>query len=152
SFGSDHNGESANCSTRNPVTLCTGPNHPPTHWQQVRFLLPEPIAVNYGQRLVGKMTMVVNASRSYDMHLEVSLIENSFISSNAQSQQHLPPATQTPELYSNNGPKYIRQTKCSWYLHEQIYNYSYSSNSNDYNNQIKPENLNLYSAESNNIN
>ncbi|OMJ18229.1 Histone-arginine methyltransferase CARMER [Smittium culicis] len=152
SFSSDTNGKSANSGARNPVTLCTGPNYPPTHWQQVRFLLPEPIAVNYGQRLVGKMTMVVNASRSYDMHLDVNLIENSFINSNAQIQQNLPPATQTPQLYSNNGPKYIRQAKCNWYLHEQIYNYSYNSNSNDYNNQINPENLNLYSAESNNIN
>ena len=43
--------------------MTTSPYATPTHWQQVRFLLPEPIAVNKGQKLVGTMHCKVNEQR-----------------------------------------------------------------------------------------
>lgn len=43
--------------------MTTSPFAAPTHWQQVRFLLREPLAVNKGQRLVGSMLCEVNQYR-----------------------------------------------------------------------------------------
>lgn len=53
--------------------MSTSPYCTPTHWQQARLLFPEPLAVNRGQRLVGKMTFVVNENRSYNITADVSL-------------------------------------------------------------------------------
>ncbi|KAN0059736.1 hypothetical protein ACQY0O_008308 [Thecaphora frezii] len=53
--------------------MTTSPYATPTHWQQVRFLLPEPVAVNRGQKLVGSIQYTVNDSRSYTLkaHFDV---------------------------------------------------------------------------------
>jgi histone-arginine methyltransferase CARM1 len=32
------------------VTLSTSPYNNPTHWYQIRLLLPEPLAINKGQK------------------------------------------------------------------------------------------------------
>ncbi|RKP01347.1 hypothetical protein CXG81DRAFT_6273, partial [Caulochytrium protostelioides] len=53
------------------VTLSTAPAEPKTHWQQIRFLLKEPLAVNMGQRLVGWVRLTANALRSYDVALDL---------------------------------------------------------------------------------
>jgi type I protein arginine methyltransferase len=55
------------------VTLDTGPSAPGTHWYQCRLLLPQPIAVNGGQRLTGTLDMVANARYSYDLVLTLAL-------------------------------------------------------------------------------
>ncbi len=47
--------------------MTTSPYAEPTHWQQVRFLLPEPLAVNRGQKLTGSVHCKVNDQRSYTM-------------------------------------------------------------------------------------
>ncbi|OLY82700.1 Histone-arginine methyltransferase CARMER [Smittium mucronatum] len=125
-----------------PVALSTGPSSPPTHWQQVRFLLPDPIAVNYGQRILGKLSMIANSHRSYDLHLDINLIEQRIYPTN--NTNHI------VEVANAGSSNVIRTVKCSWKLQEQIYNYSY--NSNDYHYDSKPEALNLYSPESNNLN
>eukprot|EP00920_Eleutheroschizon_duboscqi_P009468 GHVT01021895.1.p1 GENE.GHVT01021895.1~~GHVT01021895.1.p1 ORF type:complete len:417 (+),score=99.49 GHVT01021895.1:633-1883(+) len=49
----------------------TSPSSPPTHWYQIRFLLPVPLAINPSQVLVGKIQMKANAQQSYDIHLAV---------------------------------------------------------------------------------
>ncbi|RXK35882.1 histone-arginine methyltransferase CARM1 [Tremella mesenterica] len=53
------------------VRLSTGPNAPRTHWQQTRLLLPEPLAVNKGERVIGSVNFQVNDSRSYDLTVEL---------------------------------------------------------------------------------
>ncbi|OXB34743.1 histone-arginine methyltransferase CARM1 [Cryptococcus neoformans] len=55
------------------VTLSTGPNVPRTHWQQARLLLPEPLAVNKGERLTGSIHFKVNDARSYDLFLDLQV-------------------------------------------------------------------------------
>ncbi|EPQ29622.1 uncharacterized protein PFL1_02841 [Pseudozyma flocculosa PF-1] len=47
--------------------MSTSPYATPTHWQQVRFLFSDPVAVNKGQKLVGSIRCRVNDSRSYTM-------------------------------------------------------------------------------------
>ena len=37
-------------STLGPVTFTTGTRGPPTHWQQVAFLLKSPLALDTGER------------------------------------------------------------------------------------------------------
>jgi histone-arginine methyltransferase CARM1 len=49
--------------TLSSTYMTTSPFATPTHWQQVRFLLSEPLAVNKGQRLVGQMHCEVNEFR-----------------------------------------------------------------------------------------
>ncbi|WVQ78781.1 hypothetical protein IAT38_000872 [Cryptococcus sp. DSM 104549] len=55
------------------VKLSTGPNVPRTHWQQARLLLPEPLAVNKGERITGTIHFKVNEARSYDLVLELAV-------------------------------------------------------------------------------
>jgi histone-arginine methyltransferase CARM1 len=43
--------------------MTTSPYATPTHWQQVRFLFQEPLAINRGQRIVGEMLCEVNDFR-----------------------------------------------------------------------------------------
>jgi len=53
--------------------LSTSPFGPKTHWYQVRFLLKNPIAVNSGQTLQGKMHLMVNENRSYNIKITLQL-------------------------------------------------------------------------------
>ena len=54
--------------------MTTSPYAEPTHWQQVRFLFPEPLAVNRGQKLAGSIRCVVNDQRSYTMSARFQLL------------------------------------------------------------------------------
>jgi histone-arginine methyltransferase CARM1 len=49
--------------TISPSYMTTSPYATPTHWQQVRFLFQEPLAINKGQRIVGEMLCEVNDFR-----------------------------------------------------------------------------------------
>jgi histone-arginine methyltransferase CARM1 len=53
--------------------LSTSPDHDLTHWYQVRYLLPYPIAVNRGQRLTGQLQAHANDQRSVDLQITVKL-------------------------------------------------------------------------------
>lgn len=46
---------------------------PRTHWQQARLILPEPLAVNKSERVVGTIRFKVNESRSYDLTLDIAV-------------------------------------------------------------------------------
>lgn len=46
---------------------------PRTHWQQARLILPEPLAVNKGERVTGTIRFKVNDSRSYDLTLDIAV-------------------------------------------------------------------------------
>ena len=54
--------------------MTTSPYATPTHWQQVRFLFQEPLAINKGQRIVGEMLCEVNDFRWVAMLRDCSRI------------------------------------------------------------------------------
>jgi histone-arginine methyltransferase CARM1 len=56
-----------------PVVLSTSPAAPGTHWYQCRLLLPEPIAINRGQRVSGSLQFEANDQYSYDLVLSARL-------------------------------------------------------------------------------
>ncbi len=56
-----------------PVVLSTSPYSAPTHWYQMRFLLPTPIAVNPGQTVIGNLTMKANKEQTFDVKITLSL-------------------------------------------------------------------------------
>lgn len=55
------------------VVIDTAPFAPVTHWQQCRFLLEEPLAVNATQKVSGVLDMSVNNFLSYDVKLDMRL-------------------------------------------------------------------------------
>ena len=73
--------------------LSTSPYGPATHWQQIRFLFAQPIAVNAGQKLVGTAYFCANDKRSYDIRicceLEGSTIRTEQIYKLDEQQYHL---------------------------------------------------------------
>jgi histone-arginine methyltransferase CARM1 len=90
------------------VKLSTAPTSPNTHWQQVRFLLREPLAVNAFETVSGYMKLKVNDQRSYDMIAE--LVIGDFDTEMEQG-----PASRID----------IPGKRCDmWKLHEQTYWYS----------------------------
>jgi len=56
--------------SQNIVTLSTSPRAPTTHWYQIRLLLANPLGVNTGQRVDGRVLMRANEKFSYDVLLE----------------------------------------------------------------------------------
>ncbi|SNX82243.1 related to HMT1 - hnRNP arginine N-methyltransferase [Melanopsichium pennsylvanicum] len=66
--------EAANAPTGGANFMTTSPYAEPTHWQQVRFLFPEPLAVNRGQKIVGSVHCKVNDQRSYTMTANLKLV------------------------------------------------------------------------------
>ena len=99
------------------MKLTTSPAMDQTHWHQIRFFLPQPIAVNAGDRLVGSMKMRVNGKRSYDIDLHLALASN-------------------PTLIHRN---------YAYALHEQQYNYSTATYPDT--SAFRPEYVNLYGKE-----
>ncbi|KIY33270.1 histone-arginine methyltransferase CARM1 [Cryptococcus gattii E566] len=111
------------------VTLSTGPNGesqlacvlgdlsvdvwclgtvPRTHWQQARLLLPEPLAVNKGERLTGSIHFKVNDARSYDLTLDL-------------------------EVDRPGGAEWDRnplKRRATYALQQQCFNYSYNPDAN----------------------
>jgi histone-arginine methyltransferase CARM1 len=59
------------------ITLSTAPEQERTHWQQCRFFFRNPLAVNAGQVIRGRMSMKANAHRSYDVKIQASVNESS---------------------------------------------------------------------------
>lgn len=100
------------------VEMSTGPSAERTHWQQVRFLFKEPLAVNAGQSIRGWMRCIVNDMRSYTIYVEVTAtdgIELSDASKANQDEKFLEPSDTRP--LTRRG---------IWELHEQTYNYNYT--------------------------
>lgn len=82
--------------------MSTSPYAEPTHWQQVRFLLPEPLAVNRGQKIAGSVHCKVNDQRSYTMTALLRL--------------------QNPDGTASDTP--ITTRKAVWRLDRQTYSWS----------------------------
>jgi histone-arginine methyltransferase CARM1 len=98
------------------VELSTGPADERTHWQQVRFLFKEPLAVNATQTIYGWMRCVVNDMRSYTIYCHVTL-----------DPLRLPdPATAVLDGAFEATPHDPVVRRGRWELHEQTYNYNYN--------------------------
>lgn len=59
--------------SQTPVWLSTAPTQPLTHWYQVRCLIENPIFVQQGQVLQGKVHLRANTRQSYDVDIELVL-------------------------------------------------------------------------------
>lgn len=57
------------------TVLSTSPYSMPTHWYQIRLLLPEPLAINKGQKVIGSIVFKANNIRSYYIYLKIGLPE-----------------------------------------------------------------------------
>lgn len=68
-------GDPTESTNSNTSFMSTSPFCAPTHWQQARLLLPEPLAVNRGQKVKGWMKFAVNENRSYDIDAEIWLVD-----------------------------------------------------------------------------
>ncbi|KAF9432974.1 Histone-arginine methyltransferase carm1 [Entomortierella beljakovae] len=141
-----------------PVEMSTGPSAEKTHWQQVRFLFREPLAVNSGQNIRGWMHCVVNDMRSYTVDIEVIAGQYGELSDPSQpfepllEQQARQHGYSTAETTDANGSEIddlrFSRRRGRWELHEQSYNYSYTGISNDL--LTKPEHLCMYEPENTN--
>ncbi|KAJ1921620.1 hypothetical protein IWQ60_006712 [Tieghemiomyces parasiticus] len=114
-----------------PVTMSTGPQAARTHWQQVRLLLQEPLAVNARQIIQGTLHCKVNDKRSYDLTAELHLLPMG-TSKIAAATDRLPAGTITRQA--------------TWLLHEQTYNHSTYPNLVD-DQGFFPELSNLYAPD-----
>ncbi|KAF8938653.1 hypothetical protein BGZ47_008475 [Haplosporangium gracile] len=141
-----------------PVEMSTGPSAEKTHWQQVRFMFREPLAVNAGQTIRGWMHCVVNDMRSYTVDIEVIVGQYGELSApnqpfeplleqQAKRQGHhewTPEEAQDEEEEEGDDLQFSRR-RGRWELHEQSYNYSYTGSANDM--LTKPEHLCMYESE-----
>ncbi|KAJ1551406.1 hypothetical protein HK096_011651 [Nowakowskiella sp. JEL0078] len=93
--------------------LSTAPSAPQTHWQQVRFMLKEPLAVNAYETVKGWMRLRVNEQRSYTIDVEIT-------TSNNLSDPHAP-QTQNETRLMDHG---FTTRKGRWNLQEQTYWYT----------------------------
>jgi histone-arginine methyltransferase CARM1 len=100
------------------VSMSTSPSSPNTHWQQIRFLFQEPLAVNVGDRIKGWMRCKVNSMRSYNVIAEV-LLNDAKIST--------PDAKEATDILTSCTPGESRWLTNSegrrrnfWFLHEQV--------------------------------
>ena len=59
--------------SQSTVKLSTSPYSTGTHWYQCRLLLSEPLAVNKGQAVTGRLHMVANEAQSFDLSLDITL-------------------------------------------------------------------------------
>ncbi|KAJ2554885.1 hypothetical protein IWW35_001026 [Coemansia sp. RSA 1878] len=111
--------------------MSTSPHAPATHWQQVRMLLREPLAVNAGQIVRGVVRMRVNDQRSYDIDAELICL-------NSDEAARMSDQTALEAFMRENA---TRTRKAVWYLQEQVYNYTYAGEPIE---PPKPEAANLY--------
>ncbi|GJJ70903.1 type I protein arginine methyltransferase [Entomortierella parvispora] len=138
-----------------PIEMSTGPSAEKTHWQQVRFLFREPLAVNAGQNIRGWMHCVVNDMRSYTVDIEVIVGNYGELSDPSEpfepllekqaSAQSTRRGDQDEETLEDEEDdlQFLRR-RGRWELHEQSYNYSYTG-TNDL--LTKPEHLCMYEPE-----
>ncbi|CAG8449721.1 14264_t:CDS:2 [Acaulospora colombiana] len=112
------------------ITMSTSPAAERTHWQQVRFLLKEPLAVNAGQLIQGWMRCIVNEMRSYTIEVEILVGEG----------QLSDPLSASSSIFNMD----FNRRRGKWRLHEQTYNYNYYPQPD---NVFRPEYNCLYEPE-----
>ncbi|KAI9100540.1 S-adenosyl-L-methionine-dependent methyltransferase [Phlyctochytrium arcticum] len=120
--------------------LSTAPQAERTHWQQVRFMLKEPIAANAFTLVKGWMRLTVNASRSYDITAELYCGENAMV-----TDPRATPMSDAEFAALRKTEAGVGARRGKWALHEQTYVYDQSL---DYS---KPEFLAMYTPEDMNL-
>ncbi|KAI8142652.1 S-adenosyl-L-methionine-dependent methyltransferase [Fennellomyces sp. T-0311] len=100
------------------IEMSTGPAADRTHWQQVRFLFKEPLAVNSTQTIRGWMRAIVNDMRSYTIFVEVVVGDEVPLSD--------PAKIDTEAFADSSDEETPLRRRGRWELHEQTYNYSYT--------------------------
>ncbi|TPX30831.1 hypothetical protein SmJEL517_g05697 [Synchytrium microbalum] len=138
--------------------LTTAPNAERTHWQQVRFVLKEPLAVNAFETVRGWIRCSVNDLRSYTLTCELVVGTETPLSDPYATPIKLPLSTTAPtssstQPHNNSIPiqlddqnnihasLLLRKRRCEWHLHEQTYLYNYDTFQQDFS---KPEFMCLY--------
>lgn len=124
--------------TGTTIEMSTGPAAERTHWQQIRFLFKQPLAVNATQKIRGWMRAIVNDMRSYTIFVEVVVGDNVELSD---------PASINRETFATTTEdEHPLRRRGRWQLHEQTYNYSFTPGLLP---DHKPEYSCLYQPESN---
>ncbi|KAI8639627.1 S-adenosyl-L-methionine-dependent methyltransferase [Parasitella parasitica] len=100
------------------VEMSTGPSADRTHWQQVRFLFKEPLAVNADQKIRGWMRCIVNDMRSYTIYVEVTSADTVILSE--------PEVVDKDATFTEPSGDRTLVRRGVWELHEQTYNYNYT--------------------------
>ncbi|KAJ2758171.1 hypothetical protein IWQ57_006902, partial [Coemansia nantahalensis] len=119
------------CTNSHATYMSTSPAAPATHWQQVRMLLKQPLAVNAGQVVRGVARMATNDQRSYDITLRLVCLdagESAAVVTDAALEALL-------------DARQARVRTAVWYLQEQVYNYAYTGEVVP---APKPEGANMY--------
>ncbi|KAG0350728.1 hypothetical protein BGZ54_003665, partial [Gamsiella multidivaricata] len=145
-----------------PIEMSTAPHAEKTHWQQVRFMFREPLAVNSGQAIRGWMHCVVNDMRSYTVDIEIIAGAQGELSDPSQPFEPLLEKQEKQQGYSTRtstvggeaGQEVVAEAgddgvdelqfvrrRGRWQLHEQAYNYTYQGPTNDL---VHPEHLCMY--------
>ncbi|KAG1443780.1 hypothetical protein G6F56_010550 [Rhizopus delemar] len=119
------------------IEMSTGPAAERTHWQQVRFLFKEPLAVNASQNIRGWMRCIVNDMRSYTIYVEITTSDSQELSD--------PSTVDKNEAFTNPAGQSPLLRRGIWELHEQTYNYSYAPGMMP---EHLPEHSCLYESES----
>ncbi|KAJ3213784.1 hypothetical protein HDU67_002441 [Dinochytrium kinnereticum] len=120
--------------------LSTAPNADKTHWQQVRFLLREPLAINAFEQVRGWMRLKVNAMRSYDVAIELVVGESVILSDPKDAAFGF--EERSDEMMAD--PTFPRRRRGYWALHEQTYWYGGEQYGPEFD---KPEFFSLYSPD-----
>ncbi|KAI9340427.1 S-adenosyl-L-methionine-dependent methyltransferase [Zopfochytrium polystomum] len=110
------------------LTLTTSPQAEQTHWQQVRFLFKEPLAVNAFESVRGWMRLAVNKMRSYDIIAELVVGNDMVVSDTTAPWVKLGPRSadkvqESDALDPRLAPDGARRRRGAWSLHEQTYWY-----------------------------
>ncbi|KAJ3135594.1 Histone-arginine methyltransferase carm1 [Physocladia obscura] len=116
--------------------LSTAPNAKPTHWQQVRFLLKEPLAVNAFETITGWFRMKINQQRSYDISVELTVGFQHACSDPYANHVSSDDEDVLPDIELD-----LRNRRGRWALQEQVYSYVNEVYGADYS---KPEMMSLY--------
>ncbi|ORZ35721.1 S-adenosyl-L-methionine-dependent methyltransferase [Catenaria anguillulae PL171] len=108
------------------VVMTTAPQAATTHWQQIRFLFMEPLAVNAGDRVKGWIRGKVNAMRSYTMMGEMVLQALTDAYSEDVTKMLEGPTDECGEWIVTGRLRGRRRGR--WMLNEQTYSYTYTHN------------------------
>jgi histone-arginine methyltransferase CARM1 len=125
------------------LEMSTGPAAERTHWQQVRFLFKEPLAVNANQVVRGWMRCIVNDMRSYTIYIETVIGDEGSV-----VDLHDPSTIATDRKFVDDSTfSHPLRRRGMWELQEQTYNYTYNPGFGQA--EAKPEYMCLYEPEVN---
>ncbi|KAJ3092343.1 hypothetical protein HK102_008313 [Quaeritorhiza haematococci] len=125
--------------------LSTAPTADRTHWQQVRFLLKEPLAINAYETVKGWMRLMVNDMRSYDVVAELIRDTDGAQLSDPWEDVKTPSSSTPDPRMTSPGRR-----RGAWQLQEQTYyyeNYTTETVRPEYNGMYAPDTMDSSSVE-----